>query len=113
MSSTDGHVVCGTMSNLFLVQDGILVVPDLKNCGIKGIMRRVVLDRASRVGLQCRIGEIPCAAVNDADELFVTNSLIGIWPIRRVDKKTYPVGPITRTLMRELAVAGVSECADQ
>jgi 4-amino-4-deoxychorismate lyase len=113
MSTTDGLIVCGTMSNLFLVQDGILMVPSLEKYGINGIMRRVVLDSAAQIGLQCRIGEIPCAAVNDADELFVTNSLIGIWPIRRVDKMTYPVGPVTRILMRELAAAGVSECAAQ
>lgn len=113
MSTADGFVVCGTMSNLFLVHDGTLMMPSLENCGINGVMRRVVLDSAKRIGLPWCIEEIPRDAVNDADELFVTNSLIGIWPIRRIDAKTYPIGPVTRTLMRELVIAGVSECAAQ
>ncbi len=113
MSTADGFVVCGTMSNLFLVRDGTLMLPSLKNCGINGVMRRVVLDSATRIDLPWCIDAIPRDAVNDADELFVTNSLIGIWPIRRIDDKTYPIGPVTRTLMKELVVAGVSECAAQ
>jgi 4-amino-4-deoxychorismate lyase len=111
MSTADGFVVCGTMSNLFLVQDGALVVPDLTTCGINGVMRRVVLDRADRMGLPWRIGDVPRDALENTDELFVTNSLIGLWPVRCIDAHTYAVGPVTRALMVELADAGVSECA--
>lgn len=111
MSTADGFVVCGTMSNLFLVQDGALVVPDLATCGINGVMRRVVLDRAEQIGLQWRTDDVPRDALDNSDELFVTNSLIGLWPVRRIDDHTYPVGPVTRALMAALADAGVSECA--
>jgi 4-amino-4-deoxychorismate lyase len=111
MSTADGLVVCGTMSNLFLVQDGTLVVPDLSTCGIKGIMRSVVLDRTDQLGLERHYGDVPRAALSDADELFVTNSLIGIWPICRIETRKLAIGPVTRTLMAELAQAGVEECA--
>jgi 4-amino-4-deoxychorismate lyase len=110
MSTADGFVICGTMSNLFLVQDGVLVVPDLSACGINGVMRRVVLDRARRIGLQWRVDDVPRDMLANADELFVTNSQIGLWPIRRIDDHDYLVGPVTRALMMELADAGVSEC---
>jgi len=113
MSTPDGCVVCGTMSNLFLIQGGSLIVPDLATCGIEGVMRRVVLDRAERIGLQQRVEDVSREALDGADELFVTNSLIGLWPVRRVDGAAYPVGPITRALMAELADAGVNECADR
>jgi len=111
MSTADGIVICGTMSNLFLVQDGTLVVPDLATCGINGVMRRVVLDRAQRMGLPWRLADVQRDALIRADELFVTNSLIGLWPIRRIGEDNFPVGPVTRDLMNELADAGVSECA--
>ena len=111
MSTADGFVICGTMSNLFLVQGGVLIVPDLSTCGINGVMRRVVLDRAERIGLQWRVDDVPRTVLADADELFVTNSQIGLWPIRRIDDHDYPLGPVIRALMIELAAAGVSECA--
>ena len=113
MSTADGRVVCGTMSNLFLVKDGVLITPDLTTCGISGVMRKIVLDSAERSGLQCCIDDVARTALVNADELFVTNSLIGIWPIRRVDEQTYPIGPVTRALMKELSRMGVSECADR
>ena len=113
MSTTDGFVVCGTMSNLFLVQDRILIVPDLATCGINGVMRRVVINTADKIGLQWRVEDVPRDALRNADELFVSNSLIGVWPIRRVDDHVYSVGSVTRGLMSELADAGVSECAGE
>ena len=70
MSTADGFVVCGTMSNLFLVQDGTLVVPDLSTCGINGIMRSVVLDRTDQLGLARHYGDVPRASLSDTDELF-------------------------------------------
>ena len=110
MSTPDGYVICGTMSNLFLVQGGMLVVPDLSTCGIKGVMRRVVLDRANQLGLECRFDNVPRDMLADIDELFLTNSLIGLWPISRIDTRDVTVGPVTRALMAELAAAGVEEC---
>jgi len=111
MSSADGFVICGTMSNLFVVQDDTLVVPDLSTCGIEGVMRKVVLDRADRLGLEAHYGNVTRESLNAADELFVTNSLIGIWPINRIDTREVAIGPVTRALMAELAHAGVVECA--
>ena len=34
-------------------------------------------------------------SVFDADELFVTNALFGIWPVRDLDGRRFPVGPTT------------------
>ena len=111
MSTPDGIVVCGTMSNLFLVVDGALVVPDLSNCGIKGVMRSVVLDKADRLGFEWRFDDVPRESLAAADEIFVTNSLIGIWPISRIESREVMIGPVTRALMTALADAGVEECA--
>ena len=46
-----GQVVEGTMSNLFLVRGGILLTPDLSACGVAGVMRSVILDRALDLGI--------------------------------------------------------------
>ncbi len=111
MSTTDGAVVCGTMTNLFLVQDGGLIVPDLAVCGVRGIMRSIVLQSARRLDCRWQEQAVTRAALDTAAEVFLTNSQIGIWPVNRIDNRPYPVGPVTRELQAALAAAGVGECA--
>src|SRR5437868_2100858 len=51
MMDTEGELVGGTSSNVFLVRSGALVTPDLKFSGIRGVMREQVLLAAARLGL--------------------------------------------------------------
>lgn len=98
MQDTADHVVEGTMSNVFIVQRGVLLTPDVTACGVAGVMRAVVCERAATLNIPVRIDRVTPADVNDADELFLTNSVIGIWPIRRLESKEYRLGPLTRAL---------------
>ncbi len=41
-----GRVVEGVYSNLFMVRDGVLLTPDLKRCGVAGVMRAEMLSQA-------------------------------------------------------------------
>jgi len=111
MSTTDGTVVCGTMTNLFLVQDGGLIVPDLAVCGVRGIMRSVVMQSARRLDCRWQEQAVTRAVLDTAAEVFLTNSQIGIWPVNRIDDRSYAIGPVTRALQAALAAAGVDECA--
>ena len=94
----DGNVVGGTMSNLFIVERGALVTPDLARCGVTGVTRQRVMLIAQHNGLRCSIENIPLQRVYDADELFVVNSVIGLWPVSRLAHKTWPVGAVTATI---------------
>jgi 4-amino-4-deoxychorismate lyase len=97
------QAICGGRSNLFVVHDGVLHTPDLRLCGVSGLMRDRVMDVARTLGIECRIGTIPWTLVEQAEELFVTNSLIGIWPIRQLLACEIKVpGAVTRRLMRAL-----------
>ncbi len=108
MRDADGHVVEGTMSNLFAVLDGVLLTPELSLCGVRGIMREIVLETAARCGLAPVERKIPTEALLRADEVFLTNSLIGVWPVRRFESEEFPVGDVTRRLMGALEeTAGV------
>lgn len=93
-----GRVVEGTMSNLFLVQDGALVTPDLSRNGVAGVQRSRVIDGAPRLGHAVRIAELRVADVLASDEAFLVNSVIGLWPVRELDGRTWPVGPVTRRI---------------
>lgn len=100
---TEGRVVEATAANLFLVEQGRLVTPDLSQCGVAGIMRALVMESARRDGLQVLCETVRPDRVDSADELFLTNSLIGVLPVRRLDRQSFPVGPVTRRLMEYLS----------
>ena len=99
MLNFSGHVIEGTMSNLFVIQEGVLMTPDLSACGIEGIMRSIVLETASRQGIEYRTCELSPQALMEADEIFITNSLIGIWPVRQIEQQQYHIGDITMRMM--------------
>jgi 4-amino-4-deoxychorismate lyase len=99
----DGRLIEGTMSNLFVIKGQTLATPDLTRCGVAGIMRTVVMELADQVPVQARIKTLTLPDLEQADEVFLTNSVIGIWPVIEVDKQSCGKGPITRRLQDLLA----------
>ncbi|MBA3563286.1 MAG: aminodeoxychorismate lyase [Gammaproteobacteria bacterium] len=111
MLDETGRVISGTMTNLFLVRGGSLITPALEDCGVEGIMRGVVLESAVSAGFETRICDVRRDDVEAAQELFVTNALIGIWPVRVCAGHPLEPGTVTRNLMDRLAAQGLRECA--
>lgn len=85
----DGHVVEGTRCNLFLVEGSSLVTPELSCCGVSGVTRDLVIDRAGRHGISCRIESVSVARLEAADEVFLVNSLIGAWPVALLEQRAW------------------------
>jgi len=98
MLDHEGQLVEGTMSNVFLVRHGRLLTPQLDRCGVCGVMRSVLLSAAKTQGLSFDECRLTVSDIENADEAFVTNSIIGLWPIAGVEGKFLPVGPVTRKL---------------
>lgn len=97
-----GRVVEGTASNLFLVENGRLLTPDLSDCGVAGITRARVMELAEAAGMGVATADVEPGRVEDADELFLTSSLLGILPVGSLGGRELPVGPVTRRLMEIL-----------
>ncbi len=97
-----GQVVEGTMSNLFLVQDGTVHTPELSGCGVAGIVRGEILARCAELGIGTQERVVVPAELFQAEEIFLTNSLIGIWPVRRLAECTLSPGSVTARLMERL-----------
>lgn len=103
-----GRVVEGTMSNLFLGRRGVLYTPRLDQAGVAGVMRALVLELAARQGLSCREVNVSLADLEAADEVFLCNSVVGLWPVRRLEGKVYPApGPLAARLTPILEEARV------
>jgi len=106
MLDVDGNVIEGTMSNLFLLRGTHLITPALDQCGVAGIIRHLVLERALEWGLRPHIASVRPEQLPEADELFLCNSILGVCPLTQLDQHSWPAGPITRSIMDGLAADG-------
>ncbi|CAD7840711.1 MAG: Aminodeoxychorismate lyase (EC 4.1.3.38) [Olavius algarvensis Gamma 1 endosymbiont] len=79
-----GRVIGGTRSNLFLVRAGRLLTPRLDTCGIAGTVRDLVLRIAGGFGIEVLERDLGRTDLVAADGIFLTNALIGVWPVRRL-----------------------------
>jgi 4-amino-4-deoxychorismate lyase len=91
------------MSNIFIVESGGLHTPTLFEAGIAGVMRAQIIQLASRSGISVEERPISRQELAGAEEVFVCNSIIGIWPVHTISNKYYPVGFITKFLQKSLA----------
>ncbi len=98
MMNARDNVIEGKMSNLFYVKDNSLYTASLNDSGIAGIMRQIVLDEAASQGLIVIVHDYCKQTVLTADEVFLTNSIIGIWPVKSIDTQVFAIGPVTRRL---------------
>ncbi len=110
MLDTEEKLICGTMSNVFLVREKQYLTPRLDRAGVAGIMRRHVLELLAADGVECRETRVSADDLGTADEVFLTNSQLGAVPVARVDDRDLAVGQATRRVQRLLAINGVPEC---
>ena len=99
-----GFLMEGSRTNIFMVRDKKLYTPSLA-CGcLKGITCQKVLKIVKDVGLSSSARKISPEELFRADEVFVTNSLLGIMPVTRVDGQKIGsgrAGKITMSLLKQ------------
>ena len=98
----DDNVIEGTMSNFFMLKDRALLTSDLHACGVRGVIRQKIIGLAPGLGLAVHEQAISQALLLQADEIFLCNSLIGVWPARMLADRPFKPGPITRRIRRAL-----------
>jgi 4-amino-4-deoxychorismate lyase len=91
MGDTEGHWVCGTMSNLFLRRGSILTTPPIDRGGVAGVMRRWVLQSARHLPLRTQERRVRWRDLIAADEVFMTNAIVGVKSVSRVEGGGKPV----------------------
>jgi len=103
------QVIEGTMSNLFIVKENTLYTPELSLSGVQGIIRDIIIQLAHDNNMTFQETVLSREQVLAADELFVSNSIIGIWPIASLEQQHYSVGKLTKKLMHLLSAYKQSE----
>lgn len=107
MLNYDDELIEGTMSNVFLVNNGCLLTPNLNSCGIEGVMRERILALACTLDIPHEIVTLTLDDLYQADEVFVTNSLIRVWPVTALHgtNKQWSHGDITKKIQKALDTA--------
>ncbi|MEL7566936.1 MAG: aminotransferase class IV [Dehalobacterium sp.] len=83
--NTKGYIAEGSVSNIFLIKNYRLITPDLTQGILPGITRKIVLELAHKNHILTKERAITQEELFDADESFLTNSLMEIMPLVKVD----------------------------
>ncbi len=95
MLDQDGGAISVISGNLFAAVKDVIITPRIETCGVLGTRRQALIDSwAPALGLQVEQRSVSPAELEEADEIFVTNSIIGLRPISRLGRgrwRSYPV----------------------
>ncbi|KJY83463.1 4-amino-4-deoxychorismate lyase [Vibrio galatheae] len=94
----DGYVIETTMANLFWRKEDTLFTPLIDRAGVSGVMRRVILEWASKQNIAVQIGRFKLPDLLDADEVFISNSILGVTPVRSIESKSFDIGITTKRI---------------
>jgi len=100
--TTENRLAEGSISNVFLVRQGALLTPGLDTPVLPGIARGVVLELAERASIPAREEALTIDDLLDAEEVFLTNVIMQVLPVVRVERKDIgdgQPGPVTRRLL--------------
>lgn len=103
MLDTEGELVCGTASNVFIVREGVLLTPDLRFCGVRGVMREQVLRLAPQLGIKASEEPLWPQDLQSAREVFVTNAVRGIRSVTALDELRWGESSVADALTAALA----------
>ncbi len=97
-----GYIAEGGGSNVFFVEGGKLLTPSAANGIIPGVTREVIMEMAAGMGISVTEGDIRPETIKGFDEAFMTNAVIEVMPVTRVDNNVIgdgKPGKLTRRLM--------------
>ena len=93
------NVIEATSGNLFMLWGNTLITPSISEGCLNGIMRKQIISLAKQFGtIEVIEKEISPFDLQKADELFITNVIIGIQPITKYRKKVFEVKFATQLL---------------
>lgn len=102
MSDVNGNIIEGTMSNVFGIRNGALYTPSLDQSGVSGVIRKQIIDIAKTLNIPLHISHLSKNDICSMDEVFITNSIIGLWPVSMINDVSFKLGDTTRVFYKEL-----------
>jgi len=100
MLNNDGMVTCATAANIFIVEKaGRVVTPPPLHGALPGVTRKMVIKAGRTTGMRISEGEISMDRLHNAEEAFLTNSLVGIRRLSFVGYQAFSLdGKVTKRI---------------
>ncbi len=86
--NTASNVADGSISNVFMVKDQQIFIPPVTDGALPGVVRSILLEEYSS-DFSVEEKSISPAELLQADEVFLTNALMGIKPVNRLDDRDF------------------------
>lgn len=102
MLDQSGHIIEGTKSNILFFEERGIVSPDLQLCGVEGVAKNYIFDCAEQLNLDTRTDKLLPTTIAKFEGMAVTNSVLGIWPVCRLDGVELPISPLVYDIQRLL-----------
>ena len=94
--NTKKQISEGTVSNVFFVRKGVICTPEI-SCGLlPGILREYICESEAVEETDIYVQDLKWY-----QECFVTNSLMGIMPVRQIGEIRFEEDQVTKELMRK------------
>jgi len=105
MMDRQGHLVEATAMNLFCLRDGSWLTPDLRHCGVAGVMRQYLMDSLMpSLGWSVSEEVFSLNELVSMDAIFLCNAVAGIWPVHTIKGiGRWEPGDTTATLREALS----------
>jgi branched-chain amino acid aminotransferase len=104
-----GFLCEGSTSNIFLVSKRNIVTPGEESGCLPGITRQVVIELARNLGISLNQREVQLDELLQADEAFLTNSIMELMPVAEVNGQSIGRGKVTEKLIRAYKETVVKE----
>lgn len=100
--NTDGAIAETSISNIFFIRDGHIYTPSIETGILDGIIRAKVISALEELGYTVYRGEYPIDKLLDSEEVFLTNSLMGVMPVGAFGERKYDMenSHITRAVQK-------------
>jgi 4-amino-4-deoxychorismate lyase len=102
MRDAAGQVISGTMSNVFILERGRLVTPVLDRGGVEGVQRERLIELAPRLCGGCAVEPVSRQRLLAADQVYLTNSVIGLWWAGTLEERRWTLREPTPALLAAL-----------
>jgi D-alanine transaminase len=67
---------------------------------LPGVTRELVLDLAKKEGYLTAESLLKTRDLRAAEEVFLASTGLGVWPVTKIDRRSFPVGPVSLTLRK-------------
>ena len=102
MLNANKYAIECTTSNIFTVKNNQLYTPKLNQSGVQGVMRGTVIELAKKNNIKVSFLDMTINDIDTMDEMFITNSLIGMKKIDYLNNTNFTSCDATESIFDTL-----------